>query len=131
MDRLLEENLNWPARWPDWSESELGLPVDLRETDGHLVLSADLPGLKPEEVDISLRRNTLTIKGEYQSEDTRDDENVYYRERRYGKFHRSLELPTEVEADAIEAEFEDGVLKVIMPKVEEAQAKRIEVKATA
>jgi HSP20 family protein len=107
------------------------MPVDLRERDGHLVLSADLPGLKPEDVDVSLHGNTITIKGEYKSEDMQEEDNVYYEERRYGKLYRTLELPFEVEADAIEAEFEDGVLELTMPKVEETQVKHIEVQVKA
>jgi HSP20 family protein len=71
----------------------------------------------------------LTIKGEFQTEDEGERGNVYYQERRYGKFERSFALPIGIETDAIDAEFEDGVLTVTLPKPEEAKPKKIPIKA--
>jgi HSP20 family protein len=98
------------------------------ESDDSIVISADLPGLKPEDVDISITDSTLTIKGEYKTEEEGERGDVHFRERRYGKFRRSFALPAGVDVDATEAEFEDGVLKVRLPKTEETKPKQIEVK---
>ncbi|NLG50642.1 MAG: Hsp20/alpha crystallin family protein, partial [Chloroflexi bacterium] len=84
---------------------------------------------KPENVDITVTGNTLTIKGEMKVEEETERGNVHFRERRYGSFHRSLMLPTEVNPDKAEATFENGVLKLKLPKTEEARPKQIEVKA--
>jgi HSP20 family protein len=98
------------------------------ESDDSIVISADLPGLKPEDVDISVNDSTLTIKGEYKTEEEGERGDVHFNERRYGEFRRSITLPTSVDIDATEAEFEDGVLKVTLPKTEETKPKQIEVK---
>lgn len=129
MDRLFEESFVRPFRgWPTRVTTGLAVPVDMYETDDNLVVSADLPGLKPEDVDISITENTLTIKGEFRSEEEGERGNVHFQERRYGKFQRSVALPSSVDTNAAEAEFEDGVLKVSLPKSEEAKPKQIEVK---
>jgi HSP20 family protein len=130
LDRLFERSLTQPFRdWPERVESGRSISVDMYESDGNLVVNAELPGLKPEDVDISLSDNRLTIKGEFQTEDEGERGNVYYQERRYGKFERSFALPTGIDTDAIDAEFEDGVLTVTLPKPEEAKPKKIPVKA--
>jgi HSP20 family protein len=129
MNRLFEENLSRSPRAWRWS-TETGLPVlaDMVESDDSIVISADLPGLKPEDVDISITDSTLTIRGEYKTEEEDERGDVYFRERRYGKFRRSFTLPTGVDVNATEAEFEDGVLRVALPKTEETKPKQIEVK---
>jgi HSP20 family protein len=85
--------------------------------------------MKPEDVHISIHENTLTIKGEFEAEEETERENVHIRERRYGAFQRSIQLPKAVEAEKAEAEFEDGVLRVTLPTVEEEKPKRISVRA--
>ena len=129
MDRLFEESFIRPAR--GWLRSELGptVQMDMYETDDDLVINADLPGLKPEDVDISITGNTLTIKGEFRSEEEGERGNVHFQERRYGKFQRTVSLPTGVDTDAAEAEFKDGILKIALPKSEEAKPKQIPIKA--
>jgi HSP20 family protein len=99
------------------------------ESDDSIVISADLPGLKPEDVDISVNDSTLTIKGEYKTEEEGKRGDVHFKERRHGEFRRSITLPTSVDIDATEAAFEDGVLTVTLPKTEETKPKQIEVKA--
>ena len=128
MDRLFEESFVRP--WGDWlvpfgAET---LAVDMYETDDEVVVKASLPGVKPEEIDISITGNTLTIKGETKAEEEVKEKNYIRRERRYGAFSRSLALPTEVEADKAEAVFENGVLTLILPKAEEVKPKSIKVK---
>jgi HSP20 family protein len=102
--------------------------MDMYETDDDVVINADLPGLKPEDVDISVTGNTLNIKGEFRSEEEGERGNVHFQERRYGKFQRSVSLPSGIDTDAAEAEFEDGILKIALPKSEEAKPKQIPVK---
>jgi len=129
MNQLLEESM---VRSPSGLEEREGLipvRVDMVETDEGIVVKSDLPGMKPEDVDISIRENTLTIKGEFEAEEETERENVHIRERRYGAFQRSIPLPKAVEAEKAEAEFEDGVLRVTLPTVEEEKPKRISVRA--
>jgi HSP20 family protein len=130
LDRLFERNLVQPFRdWPERMESGPAVSVDVYESNGNLVVNAELPGLKPHDVDISLSDNRLTIRAEFQTEDEGERGNVYHQERRYGKFERSFTLPTGIDTDAIDAEFEDGVLTVTLPKPEEARPKRIPIAA--
>jgi HSP20 family protein len=103
-------------------------PVDISERKDAYVLMVELPGVKVEDLDISFQDGLLTIQGERSA--TRDpDEQFHVLERRYGLFRRSITLPLHVKADAIEASTEDGVLQVLIPKVEEVKPKRIEVQA--
>ena len=130
IDRLFERSLVQPFRdWPERVESGRAVSVDVYESNGNLVVNVELPGLKPEDVDISLSDNRLTIKGEFQIEGEGERGNVYYQERRYGRFERSFALPTGIDTDAIDAEFEDGVLTVTLPKPEEAKPKKIPITA--
>ena len=128
MDRLFEESLvGLPAAVRGGIRA---LALDICETDDNLVVEASLPGFKPEDVDISVVGSTLNIKAESKSEEEKEETGKYhYRERRWGSFQRSVTLPTEVDANKAEAAFENGVLKLTLPKVEEAKPKRIEVKA--
>jgi HSP20 family protein len=128
MDQLFEDSFFDTPQWLNRMESELLVPMDMRETDDNLILDADLPGLKPEDVDIRVQGNTLTIEGEFKSKDEKEEDNIRFRERRYGSFRRSIELPTRIDVEHIEAEFEDGVLSVVLPKVEETKPKQIAIK---
>ncbi|MGO8022898.1 Hsp20/alpha crystallin family protein [Rhizobium leguminosarum] len=107
------------------------LAVDLVESDKAFELSAELPGVDAKDLDVTLADGVLTIKGE-KNEAKEEKENDYYlSERRYGSFHRSLELPRGVDSEKIEAKFSNGVLKVTLPKTPERQKndKKITVKA--
>jgi HSP20 family protein len=102
-------------------------PVDLLEREDSLVLRADLPGLGEDDVQIEMRDNVLTIAGERNAEHE-DKQNGYYRiERAFGRFSRSLQLPEGVDADRIQASFDNGVLEVVIPKPEARQPRRIEI----
>jgi HSP20 family protein len=105
--------------------------LDLSETaDGYLVEVA-APGIKPEDVQITLENNVLTIKGELRQE-TEDKQRNYHRvERRYGAFQRTIALPSSVKADAIKAELSNGILRLDIPKAEEVKPRRIDVKVGA
>jgi HSP20 family protein len=104
-------------------------PVDISEREDAYVLTVELPGVKVEDLEIAFQDGLLTIQG--QRSLTRDsaDEQFHMLERRYGLFRRSITLPLHVQAEAIEASTEDGVLRVVVPKVEEAKPQRIEVHA--
>jgi HSP20 family protein len=119
-----------PTVWRN-AETTLAFPVDLSETDGHVVVKAALPGIQPEDVDISVSDGVLTIKGETKSEEKSESENYHRREIRHGAFSRSITLPANVNDAKAEAEFQDGVLTVTLPKAEEARPKQIKVKAVA
>ena len=107
----------------EWSPS-----IDLSETKDSFVVKAELPGLDAKDVEVSISGNLLTIRGEKKKEEEEKDEHHYRSERYYGSFQRVFQLPTNLKADKVEASFDKGVLKVTLPKVEEAKKKQIEVK---
>jgi len=129
MDRLFEESFVRPRT--DWlaPAKEGTLAVDMYTTDESVVVKAAIPGVKPEDIDISITGDTLTIKGEIRAEQEVAEEKYIRRECRYGAFSRSLTLPTAVVSDKAEAEFENGVLTLTLPKAEEAKTKTITIKA--
>jgi HSP20 family protein len=102
-------------------------PVDISERKDAYVLTVELPGVKVEDLEIAFQDGLLTIQGERTLAQDSPDEQFHVLERRYGFFRRSITLPLHVKADAIEASTEDGVLRVVVPKVEEVRPKRIEV----
>ncbi len=104
-------------------------PVDIYETEKEIVLKADLPDVKAEDVDIRLENNVLTLRGERRFEKDVKEENYYRVERQYGSFSRTFSLPGTVDADKIDARYENGVLHVTLPKREEARPKQIRIKA--
>jgi HSP20 family protein len=103
--------------------------VDIYETEKEIVLKADLPDMKLEDVDIRLENNTLTLRGERRFEKDVKDENYHRVERQYGSFSRTFSLPGTIDADKIDARYENGVLRVVLPKREEARPKQIRIKA--
>jgi len=104
-------------------------PVDLVEADDHFVLKADLPGLSEGDVAIEVQDGTLTISGERSAEHESRERGWYRIERSFGSFNRSLTLPDGVDADAISAQFDRGVLEVRIPKPEERKPRRVEIHA--
>jgi HSP20 family protein len=104
--------------------------LDVSETDKEITISAELPGMEPDDIHISIEHNTLTISGEKQAESEEKDKRYYRHERSYGSFYRSIPLPEEVDEDKIDASFKRGVLQVKLPKTVEAQkkSKRIAIK---
>jgi HSP20 family protein len=102
--------------------------VDVYETNDAIVLKADLPDVKQEDVDISVEGNTLSIRGERKQEKEVHDKNYYRMERSYGNFVRSFSLPATVDSEKIDATFSHGVLKLTIPKREESKPKQIKVK---
>jgi HSP20 family protein len=131
MDRLFEDFFAPQAGW-GWQpwEGEWTPAVDVSETPEQVTVKAELPGLDPKEIDISLTGNILTLKGEKKSAREEKKENYHVVERSYGSFSRSLALPAAVNADKIEARFDQGVLTVTCPKKEPVKPKAIEIKTT-
>jgi HSP20 family protein len=129
MYRLLAQ-----ARGQETSQSGTGVtawapPVDISERKDAYVLMVELPGVRVEDLEIAFQDGLLTIQGQRPLTQDSSDEQFHVLERRYGLFRRSITLPLHVQADAIEASTEDGVLQVMVPKVEEAQPKHIKVHA--
>lgn len=102
-------------------------PVDISETDEALVLTAELPGLSKEDVDITLENNVLSIRGERKFEKEATQENYHRVERSYGAFSRSFTLPSNLVSDKVHASFSDGLLRVEIPKAEEAKPRKITI----
>ena len=105
-------------------------PVDLYETDEALVLEMVVPGLSPEEIDISLEGSKLTVRGEHKPVEGEGVRRYYLQEIPHGAFVRSFTLPVEINPDEVKAEFRNGMLRLVMPKVETARAKRIPISVT-
>jgi HSP20 family protein len=125
MDRMLEEA--WTRPMPAGIEREIRLPLDVYTTPSEIIIVANVPGLKPDDVEITLEGDTLAIKGEFKA----PMENVDYifQERTYGKFGRTLTINVPVDVNKVEASFDSGVLTITLPKAEAARPKTIKVEA--
>ena len=122
LNRLVDQV--WSGRQESWMPA-----VDVFDTKDAVVLKAELAGMDPDEIQIEVEDNVLTIKGERKFEEKVDEERYYRVERRFGSFQRNLALPQGVKPEDVSAAYEDGILTVTVPKVEEEKPKRIEVKA--
>ena len=113
----------------DWTQSGLwGLALDVVENKDDFIVKASVPGINPDDLDISYADGTLTIKGEVKSDNEVKEDQYHLRERRYGTFSRSITLPTKIKGDAIEASYQNGVITLRLPKAEEVKPKRIAIK---
>lgn len=101
--------------------------IDMFEDKDNLLVKAELPGMKKEDIEISLHENYLTLSGERKQEQKYEDADVYRSERWAGRFHRTVSLPCQVEAEKIKATYSEGVLTVTLPKAEEAKPKQIPI----
>ena len=131
MDRLFEESFIRPPSsrlLVPWGTEHLA--VDIIETEDEVVVKTAVPGVKPEDIDISIRDDTLTIKGETKMEEKVEKANLIRQERRYGAFSRTVGLPAGLSVDDAEAIFENGVLTLRIPKREESKPKIIKVKTS-
>ncbi len=125
MDRVFEgvAEQNFWNRSSSWA-----LALDVAETEENFLVKASIPGINPDDLEITLTDNVLTIKGEIAENTELEGAQWHLQERRIGSFQRSITLSTPVDANAIEATYVDGVLSLNVPKVEEVKPKRIEVK---
>jgi HSP20 family protein len=129
VSHLFEDAFIRPAGWPlPFEGAAWSMPVDVIETKDNVIVKAAVPGVKPDEVDVSITGETLTIKGETKAEEKFEEGSYLRKERRFGAFQRTLALPVNVVADKAKAEFENGVLTLTLPKAEVAKPKSIKVK---
>jgi len=126
-ERFLERQMDMP-RWEP--AVNLSLPVDVVEDEDGFVVKASVPGINPDDVEITFEEDVLSIKGEVAEKSESEEENYHIRERRSGSFGRSIRFPVEINAEEVEATYENGVLTLNVPKVEEVKPKRIEIKVS-
>jgi HSP20 family protein len=110
-----------------WLSGAWTPPVDIHETDDALILKAELPGFSKDDVNVELKDNSLTLKGQRQNEKEVKEEQYHRRERAYGSFQRTFMLPATVDPEKVTATFKDGVLELRLPKRETAKPKRIAI----
>lgn len=120
--------MRWPRTlWPE--EFEAGYPsVDIFEDKENVVVKAEIPGVKKEELEVNVTEDSVVLRGEKKKEEKVEEKDYYRYERSYGSFHRTLPLPTAVQSDKAKAQFKDGVLKITIPKTPEARKKEVKVK---
>jgi HSP20 family protein len=129
MDRLFEDSfVGLPRLTMDGSGE---FPIDIYQDKKNLVVKAALPGVKPEELDITIADDILTIRGEHKEEQETEEDDYIHRERYYGAFSRSVAIPTKVKSDKAEASFEEGVLTLTLPKAGEIKPRQVKVKPKA
>jgi HSP20 family protein len=128
VNQLFEDSFIRPSAWPlPFDGGNFSVPADVIETKDNIVVKLSAPGVKPEDIDIAVVGDTLTIKGEMKSEEHFEEGSYIRKERRFGSFQRTFSLPTSVAPDRAKAEFEHGVLTLTLPKAEEAKPKSIKV----
>ncbi len=124
-ERRMDQTFGRPI-WQTPFEEKGWMPaVDVYEKNDRYIVKADLPGIKEEDIDISISGDNLAIKGEKKAETEVKEENYYRSERTYGSFYRSIQLPSDVDAEKIKANFENGVLEVTLPKSAETKPRKI------
>jgi HSP20 family protein len=126
MDQLFDDAFTRPNRA---SGVSIVPPVDLYQDDDEVVVKVNLPGLKAEDVQISVTSDMLTLRGEFKLETEKKEAKYHVLERRTGAFERSVMLPTDVQTEKAKADFEDGVLTITLPKAETVKPKMITIKA--
>ena len=130
MDRLFNDAFTRPFSIMREGGSAWSSPaIDMYQTDIEVVVKAALPGIKPDEVQINVNDDVLTIRGETKHEDEKKDQSWHIRERGWGAFERSVTLPSGVVADRATADFANGILTITLPKSEKAKPKTITIKA--
>jgi HSP20 family protein len=130
MDQLLEQSVIRPSsgQMNGQASGSFGFPMDVQEQGDALVVTASLPGVKPEDIDIQIQQNVLLITGEQREAQERQQGRYLLVERQTGRFSRALSLPIPVNADACEATVADGVLRLTLPKAEQARTKQISIR---
>lgn len=126
MDRIFEENRRTARNGNGVNTRSLAL--DVLENENAYTVMTVLPGINPDNIDVRLHENVLTISAELAKPEVEENTRVLLNERLYGKFSRSINLPNEVDGDAVEAAYDNGVLTLTLPKVEEAQPRQIPVR---
>lgn len=125
VDRLFA---NWPTR-AAWSGAPAFPAMNVWADEDSAVVTAELPGVRIEDVDISVEKDALTLRGSRRPEETDEDATYHRRERRYGDFQRAFRMSFQVEPNKVEADLKNGVLSVLLPRAEADKPKKIEIKA--
>ena len=128
MDRVFSRLLDERGRKIGYDDAPWSIPVDVTQEGDDIVVRASAPGLKPEDISVTLEDGLLTIKGEVLSESEVSESAYLLRERRLGRFRRSLRLPDTADADKAQSSYENGVLTIAVPKQEARKARRLEIK---
>jgi len=128
MDRLFEESFLRPLEGANSPLVGTSLAVDIYEKDDALVIKAAVPGIKPDDLNISVTGDVITIKGETKEAEETKNENYHRRELRFGSFCRSVRLPTEVDVNKVDAVFAEGILTLTFPKPEEKLPRSISIR---
>lgn len=123
VNRLFEGSGNREELFRGWSPA-----VDVHADKDNVYVQAEIPGMKKEDLEINLHEGVLSISGERKSEDNREEDGTFRSERFFGRFHRSISLPTRVDPGKVTAQYKDGLLLVTLPKAEEVKPKQIEIK---
>ncbi len=133
MDRLFDSFFSdAPSVWGErggWPSLAWQPAMDVEETDKHVLVRAEIPGVKADDLDVSIQHGALVISGEKKESEERKESGYLYQERRYGSFRREITLPTAVDEQNVKAEYKDGVLHVTLEKSQEALPKKIQVTA--
>ncbi len=128
MGQLVGDVYRGPAGWQGNGDGgHIRLPLDVTEDDDGYTVKASLPGIDPADLEISFSENTITVQGETQGESVEEGARWHLRERRFGRFARSITMPASVNADDISANYEDGVLTLTLPKADEVKPRIIAV----
>lgn len=127
MNRLFSDTLLERMERGDGKSSTFAPQMDLHEEGNNYIVTADLPGIQKENVDVSFVDNILTIKGDRKGETEKKEKNYYHAERWMGTFQRALKFPVEIDPSKVKATFKDGVLELVVPKSEKAQPKQIKI----
>ena len=126
MERLLSD---WPLAQMPGGFTELAPPLDVRETDDAYIVEMELPGVNPEETEVSIEGRTVTVRGQFAQEDEKQEGNFLLRERRRGQFMRAVALPGMVEVDKATSRYENGELIITLPKAAQNRARRVEIES--
>ena len=127
MDRMFDSAFD--RQLADWEPEAWSIPLDVVEDEDAFVVKASLPGISPDDLDITFDNNTLTIQGEVKKDEEIEEARYHLRERSYGRFTRTITLSRNVDADRIEANYEKGELRLNVPKTEESKPKRIAIQS--
>ena len=134
MDRLFDEFFSpVTRRRKGWLKPEMGVIVpniEMYDRKNEIVLKAELPGVDKENIDLTITKDSITLKGEVKKEEEIKEEDYYASERSYGSFTRTIALPAEVDSEKSKASFKNGVLEIVLPKREDAKPKEIKIEVS-
>ncbi|HET7701248.1 MAG TPA: Hsp20/alpha crystallin family protein [Candidatus Limnocylindria bacterium] len=129
MDRLFEDSFIRPTTWTGLAAGQIAVPVDLWETNDAYHLRADLPGIAPDAIDINVTADTVAFSGETKASTDVTNDGWLRQERRVGKFQRAFTLPVQIDPNKVQANFQHGVLELVLPKADQVKPRTIKVNA--